>query len=262
MIVGKKITIIMPAYNAESTLRRTYEEIPLDLVDDVILVDDCSRDRTVTVAKELGIHFLVHDKNKGYGANQKTCYREALKRGADIVIMLHPDYQYTPKLIPAMAGLAAGGLFDVVLGSRFLGSGPLQGGMPFYKFISNRCLTGFQNLMMRKKLSEFHSGYRAFTRKVLEALPLLNNSDDYTFDNQMMTQIVYFGFRIGEVSCPALYHEDMSSITFARSVKYGMNVLRDTAKFLCAKAGWASYPIFDAKKPEGLLLGGSEVSPN
>ncbi|MCC7344135.1 MAG: glycosyltransferase family 2 protein [Deltaproteobacteria bacterium] len=259
MIVGKKITVVMPAYNAETTLRRTYEEIPLDLVDDVILVDDASRDRTVEVARELGIHCLAHDRNRGYGANQKTCYREALRRGADVVIMLHPDYQYTPKLIPAMAGLAAGGLFDAVLGSRILGRGALRGGMPLYKYLSNRCLTAFQNLMLRRKLTEFHSGYRAFTRRVLETLPLLNNSDDYTFDNQMMTQIVYFGFRIGEVSCPTLYHEEMSSISFSRSVKYGFHVLRDTGKYLLAKAGWGRFPIFDREGRQGLLLGDAGI---
>jgi glycosyltransferase involved in cell wall biosynthesis len=261
LVLGKKkIVVVMPAYNAEATLRRTYEEIPFDLVDDVILVDDASKDRTVAIARELGIHCIVHDRNRGYGANQKTCYREALQRGADIVIMLHPDYQYTPKLIPAMAGLVASGLFDVVIGSRMLGGGALQGGMPLYKYFSNRCLTILQNFFLRRNLTEFHSGYRAFSRRVLEALPLMNNSDDYTFDNQMMTQIIYFGMKIGEISCPTLYHHEMSSISFFRSLKYGLHVLRDTGKFLLSKTRLHRSPIFDDDSSCGMLLETRESS--
>lgn len=262
MIVGKKVAVVMPAYNAESTLRKTYEEIPLDVVDDVIVVDDGSRDRTVQVAKELGLFCIEHPQNRGYGANQKTCYRAALERGADVIIMVHPDYQYTPKLIPAMAGMVGSGLYEVVLGSRILGRSARAGGMPLYKYFSNRCLTAIQNLALRSKLSEFHSGYRAFSRKVLETLPLRNNSDDYSFDNQMMTQTVFFGFRIGEVSCPTSYHKEMSSINFSRSVRYGLEVLRDTGKFLLAKAGWGRFPIFDSEDIKSRLLGSAEFSPN
>lgn len=237
MILGKKVTVVMPAYNAEFTLRRTYEEIPREIVDDIILVDDASQDRTVEVAKELGLHHVVHPVNSGYGANQKTCYREALARGADIIIMMHPDYQYTPKLIPAMAGMIASGIYDVVLASRILGGGALQGGMPRYKYISNRFLTGFQNLLMKQKLSEYHSGYRAFSREVLEKLPLSVNSDDFIFDNQMLAQAAFAGVRLGEISCPTHYSEDSSSINFRRSLKYGMGVLGVSVRYALAKAG-------------------------
>ncbi|MDX1386085.1 MAG: glycosyltransferase family 2 protein, partial [bacterium] len=215
------------------------------------LVDDASSDQTVKLAQEMGLYHEVHSENRGYGANQKTCYRIAIERGADIIIMVHPDYQYTPRLIPAMAGMIASDLYDMVIGSRILGKSAIKGGMPFYKYVSNRFLTMVQNLLLNQKLSEFHSGYRAYSRKVLETLPLMNNSDDYTFDNQVMTQIVYFGFRIGEVSCPTLYHEDMSSINFTRSVKYGLEALRDSFKFIMAKVGWGEYPIFQQQEFHG-----------
>lgn len=244
MILGKKIAVVMPAYNAEFTLRRTYEEIPKEVVDDVILVDDASRDRTVDVAKELGLHHVVHPKNRGYGGNQKTCYAEALKRGADIVIMMHPDYQYTPKLIAAMAGMIASGVYDVVTASRILGRGALKGGMPRYKYIFNRFLTAFQNILMRQKLSEYHTGYRAFSREVLEKLPLDANSDDFIFDNQMLAQIFFQNFRVGEISCPTHYSEDSSSINFRRSVTYGLGVLQVSTQYAMQKLGLKKYPIF------------------
>lgn len=248
MILGKKIAVVMPAYNAEFTLRRTYEEIPKEIVDDVILVDDASRDRTVEVARELGLHHVVHPKNRGYGGNQKTCYQEALARGADIVIMMHPDYQYTPKLIPAMAGMIAGGIYDVVLASRILGRGALKGGMPRYKYVFNRFLTATQNLLMRQKLSEYHTGYRAFSREVLLKLPLLANSDDFIFDNQMLAQAAYFDFRIGEISCPTHYSEDSSSINFRRSIVYGFGVLRVSYQYALTKLGILSPRIFMRSK--------------
>jgi glycosyltransferase involved in cell wall biosynthesis len=244
MILGKKVTVVMPAYNAEFTLRRTYEEIPREIVDDIILVDDASSDRTVEVARELNLYHVTHPKNLGYGGNQKTCYREALERGADIVIMMHPDYQYTPKLIGAMAGMIAGGVYDVVLASRILGRGALDGGMPRYKYISNRFLTAFQNLLMGQKLSEYHTGYRAFSREVLLRLPLLANSDDFIFDNQMLAQAAYFGFRIGEISCPTHYSEESSSINFSRSLKYGLGVLGVSVRYTLAKTGIYSSKIF------------------
>lgn len=259
MIVGKKVVVVMPAYRAESTLEKTYAEVPRDLVDEVIVVDDASTDRTVEVAQRLGLPCIVHEKNLGYGANQKTCYREALKRGADIIIMVHPDYQYTPKLIPAMAGMVGSGLYDVVLGSRILGRGALQGGMPFYKYFSNRCLTAFQNLFLGQKLSEFHSGYRAYSRKVLETLPLADNSNDYSFDNQMLTQVLFFGFKIGEISCPTLYHSDMSSINFSRSVKYGLGVVGDTARYVAAKRFKIKSKLFDCRDGHALLLAGNSL---
>jgi glycosyltransferase involved in cell wall biosynthesis len=244
MIFGKKIVVVLPAYHAEKTLEMTYREIPMDYVDDVILVDDASRDHTVEVAERLGIATIVHLTNKGYGGNQKTCYREALARGADVVIMLHPDYQYTPKLIVAMASLIAAGQYDVVLGSRIIGGGALKGGMPLYKYVSNRFLTAFQNIMLGAKLSEYHTGYRAFSRKVLESLPLGANSDDFVFDNQMLAQIIYFGFAIGEVSCPTVYFEEASSISFRRSVKYGIGVLTTCVQFFLQRARLARLAIF------------------
>ena len=222
---GKKIAVVMPAYNAELTLEKTYREIPLDLVDEVIVTDDASRDDTAEVARGLGLHTLVHAKNRGYGANQKTCYTAALELEADVVVMLHPDYQYTPKLLPAMISMLTDGPFDAVLGSRILGGSARKGGMPLYKYVSNRLLTAAQNLLCAAKLSEYHTGYRAFTREVLEALPLLENSDDFVFDNQMLAQILHAGFEIGEVSCPAAYFEEASSINFRRSVRYGLGVL-------------------------------------
>ncbi len=231
MIEGKKITVVLPAYNAAKTLMRTYREIPLDLVDDVILTDDASKDETAKLARELGIHTISHDKNRGYGGNQKTCYKAALDRGADIVIMLHPDYQYTPRLIRAMAAMLISNHFDAVLASRILGKGALQGGMPLYKYVANRALTSIENLMLGVKLSEYHTGYRAWTKEVLEVLPLDTCSDDFVFDNEMIAQVVYYGFRIGEISCPTRYFEEASSINFSRSVTYGLGVLETAAKF-------------------------------
>jgi glycosyltransferase involved in cell wall biosynthesis len=229
---GKKIVIVMPAYNAERTLRRTYEEIPHDIVDEVILVDDKSGDATAQVSKSLGISTILHKHNLGYGGNQKTCYKTALQKGADIVIMLHPDYQYTPKLITAMASLISEGLFDCVLGSRILGEGALKGGMPLYKYVSNRFLTFYQNLLIHHKLSEYHTGYRAFSREILETLPLERNSNDFIFDNQMLLQILYANFSIGEITCPTRYFEDASSINFVRAVKYGLSVLTTTLEYV------------------------------
>src|SRR5205823_12621415 len=224
MINGKRIAVVMPAYNAEKTLEATVAELP-DLVDIRILVDDHSSDQTVQVAKRLGLLHFVHDQNYGYGRNQQTCYREALAAGADVVIMVHPDYQYTPLLVTAMASMIAYDVYDVVLGSRIIGGQALRGGMPIYKYVANRFLTAFENLFLWAKLSEYHTGYRAFSRKVLTKLPLLENSDDFVFDNQMLAQCVYFGFRIGEISCPTKYFEEASSINFRRSVTYGLGVL-------------------------------------
>lgn len=225
MIYGLRVAVILPAYNAEKTLQRTVAEIPRDIVDDIILTDDASRDRTASLSRELGIHTLVHDANRGYGGNQKTCYAAALGRGADIVIMLHPDYQYSPRLIGAMAGMIASGHYDCVLGSRILGGGALKGGMPLWKYIANRFLTLVENLLIGQKLSEYHTGYRAFSRHLLESLPLSQCSDDFVFDNQMLVQIADHGFSIGEISCPTRYFEEASSINFRRSVIYGFGVL-------------------------------------
>jgi glycosyltransferase involved in cell wall biosynthesis len=222
----------------------TYQDIPRAFVDDVVLVDDASWDGTPAVAQELGIKVVIHEENKGYGGNQKTCYRTALDLGADIVIMLHPDYQYTPKLIPAMATMIAYGEFDAVLASRILGIGALQGGMPLYKYISNRFLTLLENLLVGHKLSEYHTGYRAFSREILERLPLDKNSDDFVFDNQMLAQIIWFGYRIGEVSCPTKYFKDASSINFRRSVIYGFGVLKTALQFRLCKWGFSSCSIF------------------
>lgn len=245
MLHGKKIVVVMPAYYAEKTLEQTYREIPFDIVDDVVLVDDCSRDHTVEKARELGIrHIIVHEKNMGYGGNQKTCYREALKLGADIVVMLHPDYQYTPKLIPAMASMIASDEFDVVLGSRILGVGALKGGMPLYKYISNRFLTFLENVLLGYKLSEYHTGYRAFSRDVLEKLTLHENSDDFVFDNEMLAQAIFFGYRIGEITCPTKYFPDASSINFRRSVIYGFGVISTALKFRMHRMGLIKSPMF------------------
>ena len=245
MIDRKKICVVLPAYNASRTLERTLREIRSEIVDDLILVDDASTDNTVEVAEKLGIFTYVHDKNKGYGGNQKTCYRLALSRGAEIVIMLHPDYQYTPKLLPPMAELLASGFFDVVLGSRILGVGALAGGMPFYKYVANRILTLMQNALMSHKLSEYHTGYRGFTRTVLEDLPLDRNSDDFVFDNEMLSQAIYRGFRIGEISCPTSYFPEASSIDFRRSVIYGFGVLRTALEFRLACIGLDRGTVFD-----------------
>lgn len=257
MINNKKVIVVLPAYNAAKTLEITYREIPFDIVDRVILVDDASRDETVAVAKHIGIKTFVHPENKGYGGNQKTCYREALGEGADIVIMLHPDYQYTPKLITAMASLIGIGEFDVVLASRILGKGALSGGMPLYKYISNRVLTFIENLMLNQKLSEYHTGYRAFSREVLEILPLEENSDDFVFDNEMLAQITYFGFKIGEISCPTKYFSEASSINLKRGIKYGLGVLITALKFVVQKAHLVNFRIFDknGRKLKANLLG-------
>jgi len=245
MIHGKKLVVVMPAYNAEKTLRQTFEELPHEYVDEVILVDDASHDYTVTVARELGIHTIIHSENRGYGANQKTCYREALHRGADIVVMVHPDYQYSPRLVTAMASMITSGHYDVVLASRILGGTARKGGMPLYKYISNRFLTFFENIMLGIKLSEYHTGYRAFSRAVLEALPLEENSDDFVFDNEMIAQAAFFGFHLGEISCPTKYFDQASSISFARSVKYGFGVLLTSVKYVFQKTGMLSSPLFN-----------------
>jgi len=232
MIQGHTVCVVMPAYNAAQTLRRTYEDLPMDVVDRVLLVDDRSTDETVRLAGELGIQTFLHQRNRGYGGNQKTCYREALRGGEDIVIMVHPDYQYAPRLVTAMASLIATGEFDVVLGSRILGVGARQGGMPLYKYIANRFLTLVENWLLKYKLSEYHTGFRAFSRRVLESLPLLENSDDFVFDNQMLVQIIRRGFRVAEVTCPTRYFPEASSINFGRSVRYG---------FGCLHAAWGGF---------------------
>ena len=238
----------MPAYNAEKTLETTFREIPFDIVDDVIVVDDASSDKTSEVAKKIGIkHVIKHEKNKGYGGNQKTCYNTALSLGADIVVMVHPDYQYTPKLIPSMSYLLADGLFQVVLGSRILGKGALKGGMPLYKYFFNRMLTLFQNIIIGQKLSEYHTGYRAFTKEVLEHINYNANSDDFVFDNQMLAQIFYAEYEIAEITCPTKYFTDASSINFKRSAKYGLGVLATSFKYRFQKMGIAKYTIFQQR---------------
>ncbi len=245
MVKGKKVCIVLPAYNAEKTLKKIYSEIPLELVDEVILVDDCSKDNTVSEGQCLGIrHIISHEKNKGYGGNQKTCYNKALELNADIVIMLHPDYQYTPKLIESMVYLMANEVFPVVLGSRILGKGALKGGMPRYKYFFNRCLTFFQNMVMNQKLAEYHTGYRAFTAQVLKSINFMANSDDFVFDNQMLAQIFYAGFEIGEITCPTKYFKEASSINLRRSIKYGFGVLGTSLQYRFQKWGWGNYPIF------------------
>jgi len=252
MLNGKRITVVMPAYNAEKTLRKTHNEIPHDIVDDVILTDDASQDRTAEIARQLNIKTFVHTKNKGYGGNQKTCYQEALRIGSDIIIMLHPDYQYTPKLITSMASMISHGVFDAVIASRILGNKALAGGMPRYKYIANRFLTAVENLIIQQKLSEYHTGYRAFSAEVLKNIPLIENSDDFVFDNEMLLQTMYFGFSVGEVSCPAKYFEEASSISFRRSVTYGIGVLHTAMKYFFSKRGHNKhYPIFN---PEGKKL--------
>jgi glycosyltransferase involved in cell wall biosynthesis len=243
---GKKIVVVMPAYNAARTLVRTCDEIPKDVVDEILLVDDQSNDETVELARGLGLTVFLHKQNLGYGRNQKTCYYEALKSGADIVVMLHPDYQYSPKLLISLAGLVASGEYDIALGSRILGVGALAGGMPLYKYISNRLLTLVQNVLLNYKLSEYHTGYRAFNRTVLEALPLEENSDDFVFDNEVLAQAVYFTYRIGEISCPAKYFPEASSINFPRSLKYGIGVLATSLKFRLQKMGLMRFKMFSA----------------
>ena len=246
MIDGKRVAVVMPAYNAEKTLEMTVRELS-DIVDIKILVDDSSKDETAALSKSLGIDTYIHDTNYGYGRNQQTCYREALAAGADIVVMVHPDYQYTPLLVPAMAGMISSGVYDMVLASRILGRGALRGGMPLYKYIANRLLTAFQNICLGIKLSEYHTGYRAFSREVLEALPLLENSDDFVFDNQMIAQAVMFGFRIGEISCPTKYFKEASSINFKRSVEYGLGVVGTSVSYVLHKLGIVDLPRFHAK---------------
>ena len=237
MINNKKIIVIMPAYNAEKTLKQTYEEIYRDFVDEIILVDDHSNDKTLEIARDLGIKTIQHDKNLGYGANQKSCYKSALENGADIVIMLHPDYQYTPKLIPAIASMLAFEEYDTVIASRMLGNSALKGGMPLYKFLANKFLTGFENLCTGEKLSEYHTGFRGFTRKSLENIPYENLSDDFLFDNEILALLMFKGFNIGEISCPTKYFKEASSINFVRSCKYGFGVLKVSLEYVLARIG-------------------------
>ncbi len=246
------MTVVLPAYNAGATLERTVAEIPTDVVDDIILTDDDSRDDTAELSRRLGLHTIRHDRNRGYGGNQKTCYTAALARGADIVVMLHPDYQYSPRLVPAMASMIASGHYDVVLGSRILGNGALKGGMPLYKYICNRGLTFVENILAGQKLSEYHTGYRAWSRKVLERLPLMRCSDDFVFDNQMLAQAIRFDFKIGEISCPTRYFEEASSIGFRRSVTYGLGVLDTAARLWLDRMGLVRSPLF-ADSTDGLL---------
>lgn len=245
MIDNKKISVVLPAYNAEKTLEMTYNEIPFDIVDEVILVDDLSRDNTIQEAKKLGIkHIVKHTVNKGYGGNQKSCYNKALEINSDIVVMLHPDYQYTPKLIHSICYLIANEVYEVVLGSRILGKGALKGGMPFYKYIANRLLTLTQNILMNQKLSEYHTGYRAFSKKVLNSINYNANSDDFVFDNQMLAQIFYAGFEIAEITCPTKYFEEASSINIKRSMQYGLGVLRVSIQYFLQKIRLGRFRIF------------------
>ena len=245
MLNGKKVVVVMPAYNAARTLGKTYGEIPRDIVDEVILTDDHSSDDTVAIAKSLNLRLFIHPDNRGYGANQKTCYAEALRLGADVVVMLHPDYQYPPRLITPMAGLITSGMFDVVLGSRILGNKALKGGMPVYKYISNRILTFLENLMIGEKLSEYHTGYRAFSREALLKLPILENSDDFIFDNQMLLQAFYFGCRVGEITSPSAYTDESSSISFFRSVVYGLGVIKAALLYRLCRHSIIRSMIFD-----------------
>jgi glycosyltransferase involved in cell wall biosynthesis len=246
MLLGKKIVVVLPAYNAEKTLEAAYGEIPRDIVDEVILVDDHSQDDTVTLARQLGIkHVISHDQNRGYGGNQKTCYKKALEVGADIAIMLHPDYQYTPKLIRAFAAVLAEGVYDIVLGSRILGTGARRGGMPLYKYVSNRAITLFENIVIGQKLSEYHTGYRGYSRKVLEAIPFENNSDDFIFDNQFLIQAHYCGFEIAEITCPTKYFEEASSINFSRSLRYGVLCCLTAVQYRLERTGLAHFKIFE-----------------
>ncbi len=258
MIAGKSVVVVMPAYNAERTLRETVAEVPREIVDEVLLVDDASGDRTAALARSLGLRTIVHARNRGYGGNQKTCYREALRLRADVVVMVHPDYQYSPLLIPALAHLVASGLYDVALGSRILGLGARKGGMPFYKYVANRALTLVENLLLGHKLTEYHTGFRAFSRRVLLDLPIEENSDDFVFDNQMLAQAILFGFRIGEVSCPTRYFAEASSIPFGRSVKYGFGVLWTALAGFAARKGLGRARFLD---PGGRRLAVDPVPP-
>jgi len=249
MVNGKKVVVVLPAYNAALTLEKTYREIPFDIVDDVVLVDDYSKDNTTEVAQKLGIkHIIRHERNKGYGGNQKTCYDTALSIGADIVVMLHPDYQYTPKLIHSLVYLIANDLYHVAFGSRILGKGALKGGMPLYKYIFNRILTLTQNILIGQKLSEYHTGYRAFSREVLERIDYHKNSDDFVFDNQMISQIFYAGYEIAEVTCPTKYFPEASSINFRRSIKYGLGVLKTSFVHFFNRIGLMKSDIYNLKK--------------
>ena len=244
MINGKRLLVVLPAFRAEKTLETTYRNIPHDIVDDILVVDDASNDNTANIARQLGVRVVVHESNRGYGANQKTCYREALKSDADIVIMLHPDYQYDPRLVTAMAAMVESGIYDFVLGSRILGNQALQGGMPLYKYVANRLLTIFQNLMLGSNISEFHTGFRAYSRRVLEQLPILANSDDFVFDNEMLTQAIASGFTIGEISCPTRYFPDASSINLVNSIGYGLGVIKTSLLFRLWKWKLAHPKIF------------------
>lgn len=238
MLKGKKIAVVMPAYNAEKTLQKTYDELPHEIIDEIILVDDNSGDNTAEIARRIGIkHVIVHDKNLGYGGNQKTCYKYAIKLGADIVVMIHPDYQYTPKLCISMAALIAENIYDCVLGSRILGTGALRGGMPLHKYLANRVLTAFQNIMLSHKLSEYHTGYRAFSTSLIKQLPLDLNSNNFLFDNQMLSQIIYGGYDIGEITCPTRYMEEASSINLKNSVVYGIGVIKTAVEYKFSKLG-------------------------
>jgi len=259
MLDGKKICVVMPAYNAEATLAQTVAEVPRPSVDDIVVVDDCSSDRTVELARRLGLATIVHEANRGYGGNQKTCYTEALARGADIVVMVHPDYQYTPRLIPALCACISSGLYDVALGSRILGGRALEGGMPLYKYVANRVLTLVENLLIGEKLSEYHTGFRAFSRRLLETLPLEENDDGFVFDNQMLVQAVYFGFRIAEVTCPTRYQLGSSSIRFGKSVRYGLGVLKAALQFRLKRMG-LQRPAFLSQR--GRKLGAAVDAPS
>lgn len=257
VLQGRRVTVVLPAYNAARTLQKTYNDVPHEIVDDILLVDDGSTDDTVEVARSLGIHTLRHEQNRGYGANQKTCYAAALERGADIVVMLHPDYQYAPRLVTAMASMIVSGHYDVVLGSRILGGGALAGGMPRYKYFFNRILTFVQNILLTQKLSEYHTGYRAWSRATLERLPIDVCSDDFVFDNQMLAQAVWFGFRIGEISCPTRYFPEASSINFRRSMLYGLGVLATSVQYLGQRLGLHRSRLFPST--EQLIDKGSSV---
>jgi glycosyltransferase involved in cell wall biosynthesis len=252
MLHGEKVIVVLPAYNAGITLKRTFDELPRDIVDEVILTDDASSDATVRIAQDLGIITLRHNRNRGYGANQKTCYAAALSRGADIIVMLHPDYQYSPRLVTAMASMIVSKHFDVVLGSRILSGYAIKGGMPIYKYVSNRLLTLFQNVALNTKLSEFHTGYRAWNRQILEALPILRCSDDFLFDNQILAQAIHFGFRVGEISCPAKYNAETSSINLQRSCVYGFGVVKTSVQFRLHRLGLLNCALF-RDSPDGKL---------
>ena len=247
MLLGHSIVVIMPAYNAAKTLRQTVAELPREIIDEIIITDDASTDSTAALARELGLHTLVHPRNRGYGANQKTCYREALSRGADIIVMVHPDYQYSPRLVTALASMIASDHYDLVLGSRILGGNPRGGGMPLYKYAANRVLTLAENLMVGAKLSEYHTGFRAYSRHLLECIPFESNSDDFVFDNELILQALHFGFKVGELSCPTRYFAEASSISFRRSVIYGLGVLWSASRYRLQHLGLAHFDIFTGR---------------